>query len=490
MADLHLSAMHIRFAVAAQVACALLIGCSGSTDTKSSGGPDTTGTSGPPTVALVTITPLTLTVQVGTTGALIAQAFSASGAPITGKTATWTSSNGAVATVSGGIVTGVGAGNATITATIDGKSAVASVTVTAIPPGQATFASIAPGGAHTCALTSTGQAYCWGHNLYGELGDGTQVPKSRPVAVSGGILFANISAGNFYTCGVALSPQGAVYCWGQNNNGQLGDGSTAMRLTPTLARTGPSFVSVSAGAAITCGLATTGIAYCWGTASFLGNGTTSGSTTPTAVANPSASNPLTYESVNVGQTHACGFTSQHQAYCWGSGSNGVLGDADPQDTTVLVPVAVNTTVAFRASSAAYNGGCGIGTNNTTYCWGLQLPPGASPARVPTALAGSVVFSSLGLGPTGGHGCALTATGAAYCWGSNSNGQIGDNGPTAPRTTPALVSGGLTWKSIMAGGAHTCGLTTTGAAYCWGSNSDGQLGNSNQTAFTPSAVLTP
>src|SRR5690349_19289998 len=122
----------LRYALAAQITCALVIGCSGSsTDTKSSGGPDTTGTSGPPTVALVTVTPLTLSVQVGATGAFVAQAFSSTGAPITGKTATWSTSNGAVATVSGGIVTGVGAGNAVITATIDGVSGVANVTVTA-----------------------------------------------------------------------------------------------------------------------------------------------------------------------------------------------------------------------------------------------------------------------------------------------------------------------------------------------------------------------
>ena len=481
----------LRYAVAAQVACALLIGCSGSsTDTKSSGGPDTTGTTTPPSVALVTVTPLTLPLQVGSTGSLVAQAFSSTGAQITGKTATWSSSNGAVATVSGGTVTGVGPGNAVITATIDGVNGVANVSVTGTLPGQAMFASIAAGGTHTCALTSNRPSLLLGTQRQWRARRRNAGAESRPVPVSGGIQFANISAGNLYTCGVAISPQGAVYCWGQNPNGQLGDGSVATRLIPTRANVGVSFSSVTAGTTMTCGLATSGIAYCWGTGPSLGNGAATGSATPTAVSNPSASVINSYISVSVGQTHGCALTTERHPYCWGGDPSGALGDGDPQDTTVVLPVAVNGALTLRVLSAAYNGGCGIATDDATYCWGLQLPQNPTGANAPTSLLGGNVFVSLGLGPTASHGCGVTAAGAAYCWGSNSNGQIGDNGSTSKRTTPALVSGGLTWKSLSAGGAHTCGLTTTGAAYCWGSNSDGQLGNSNPSAPTPSAVLTP
>jgi hypothetical protein len=181
-------------------------------------------------------------------------------------------------------------------------------------------------------------------------------------------------------------------------------------------------------------------------------------------------------------------TDRHP-YCWGGDPNGALGDDDPQDTTVYVPIAVNGALTLRALSAAYNGACGIATDDKTYCWGLQLPQ-SNGTGVPTPLLGGVVFSSLGLGPTGSHGCALTAAGVAYCWGPNGSGQVGDNGPTSKRTTPSVVSGGFTWKSITAGGSHTCGLTTTGLAYCWGSNSDGQLGNDNATAPAPTAVLHP
>ena len=471
--------------MAAAASSAVLLGCSGSTTDTTSTGP----TSGNPTVAIVTVTPPTLALQVGASGTITAQASSAIGSVIAGKTATWTSSNAGIAAVSAGVVLGVSPGNALITATIDGISAVATVSVTSTPPSQAVFASITAGAAHTCALTSAGQAFCWGRNLNGELGDGTQVSRSLPVAVSGGITFASISAGTFYTCGVAASPQGAVYCWGQNATGQLGDGTFAPRLTPTLVKTAGTFVGVSAGTSITCGVASNGVAYCWGTAPYLGNGSMNSSATPTAVSNPSQGVVLSYTSVSVGQTHGCGLTTDRHPYCWGGDPNGALGDGDPQDTTVYLPVAVNGALTLRAFSAAYNGGCGIATDSTTYCWGQQLPQGSG-ASVPTPLLGGVLFSSLGLGPTGSHGCALTAAGAAYCWGSNSNGQIGDNGPTSKRTTPALVAGGLTWMSLTAGGTHTCGVTTTGLAYCWGNNSDGQLGNDNTVASAPTPVLRP
>ncbi len=479
--------------LAACVVAAALAGCSGSTTDTKTGSTDSTGTtSGTPTVAVVTVTPPSLALNVGASGTLAAQATSATGAVITGKTATWTSSNSSVAAVSAGVVLGLAAGNALITATIDGISAVATVTVigTVATPPQESFAAIVAGASHTCALSASGQAFCWGNNVDGELGDGTTTARSRPVAVSGGITFSSISAGSFYTCGIATSPQGAVYCWGLNANGQLGDGTTGTRLVPTAVKTSGPYTTVSAGTAITCGVAATGLAYCWGAAPYLGNNTTNPSTSPTTVSNPAAGVPLTYTSVSVGQNHGCGMTTARQAYCWGGDPNGVLGDGDAQDTTVLIPVQLSLVpTTFKALSAAYNGGCAISTDSTTYCWGQQFPQSATPA-VPARLPGGLFFSSLGVGPTGAHGCALTAAGAAYCWGPNSNGQVGDNGSPSLRTAPSLVAGGLTWMSIAAGGTHTCGLTTTGLAYCWGNNSDGQLGNDNTTAFAPTPVLRP
>jgi len=237
-----------------------LVGCSSTTaDSSTSSGNPNGGNS--QTVAVVTITPSTLSLSVGATGTLAAQAISSTGAKVAGKPVSWSSSNTTIATVAAGVVTGVGPGVALITATIDSKSAVVSVTVAAPAPSQAIFASIAPGGSHTCALTAAGLAYCWGDNLNGQLGNGTQNQAPKPTAVSLAIAFASISSGDNHSCGVALSPKGAAYCWGQNFLGQIGDGSKTDRFTPVLVSGGINFFSVSAGNGFSCGLAVDGSAY-------------------------------------------------------------------------------------------------------------------------------------------------------------------------------------------------------------------------------------
>jgi alpha-tubulin suppressor-like RCC1 family protein len=177
-------------------------------------------------------------------------------------------------------------GSVTIAATsVQNASAVGYATVQVgsvnITPG-----SISAGSFHTCGVTTTGQAYCWGFNEWGQLGDGTRStsPSPTPTAVVGGLNFASISVGNLHTCGITTT--GQAYCWGNGVGGRLGDGTTTdRRLTPTAVAGGLNFASISAGGAHTCGTTPTGQAYCWGTGAYgtLGNGTTADRLTPTAV---------------------------------------------------------------------------------------------------------------------------------------------------------------------------------------------------------------
>jgi alpha-tubulin suppressor-like RCC1 family protein len=120
------------------------------------------------------------------------------------------------------------------------------------------------GGGHTCGVTTSDVAYCWGWNLLGQLGDGTTADGTTPGLVSGGLTFAAVSAGTGigHTCGVTTS--GVAYCWGYNVYGQLGDGTTADRTTPVLVSGGLTFAAVDAGVQRTCGVTTSGVAYCWG----------------------------------------------------------------------------------------------------------------------------------------------------------------------------------------------------------------------------------
>jgi alpha-tubulin suppressor-like RCC1 family protein len=476
--------MQMTFRTLTIGALGLLAACSGST-TDGTGSSQSSGSTGGDSqaVAVVTITPSTLTLIVGSQGTLTAKAITAAGTTVTGKVVTWSSSSASIATVDGGVVTAVGPGVALITATIDTKSAVVSVTVNAAPPSQAVFASIVPGGSHTCALDAKGKAFCWGANLYGQLGIGSQDQQLEPVAVTGGIAFASISAGANHTCGIALSPVGAAYCWGENFHGEIGDGTTTERHAPVLVTGGIDFVSFCAGNNFTCGVAVNGNAYCWGAGGALGDSSYAQATAPARVAGA-----VSFASVSAGLEHACGLGTDGFGYCWGQGQ--FLGDGVASDSAHGTPVRVAGGIKFRILQTNWDGACAIGQDDQTYCWG-GIPKSAI---TPTLLAGGRVFTVLGVGPTASHGCGITAAHAAYCWGSDSNGQTGDGPPAgANRDAPVAVVGGIAFTSILGGGAHTCGLTASGAAYCWGSNSNGQIGAGPPVAssyFAPTPVVSP
>ena len=184
----------------------------------------------------------------------------------------------------------------------------ASFTTESAPPP---VASVGAGNLHSCGLTVTGNAYCWGFNDFGQLGDGSTTGSLTPVLVSGGIRFSSISTRGGHTCGV--TSVGDAYCWGENFRGQLGDGTTINRLTPVLVSGGLSFASVSTSFSETCGVTTDGDAYCWGEnfRGQLGDGTTINRLTPVPVAGG-----LTFASLSTG-AQTCGVTAAGDAYCWG-----------------------------------------------------------------------------------------------------------------------------------------------------------------------------
>src|SRR5450759_3959508 len=201
-------------------------------------------------------------------------------------------------------------------------------------PVQPASAPLAPvqvvtGGYHTCALAPSGQAYCWGLNTYGELGDNTTTDRSTPIAVQQGVVtFTSITAGWGHTCG--LTSAGAAWCWGYNGNGRLGDNTITLRLTPVAVQQGGvTFTSITAGDSHTCGLTGAGAAYCWGRndSGPVGDNTTTDRHTPVAV----QQGGVTFASITSGRWHTCGLTSAGAAYCWGWNVNGQLGDITTTD---------------------------------------------------------------------------------------------------------------------------------------------------------------
>ena len=341
--------------------------------------------------------------------------------------------------------------------------------------------SIDAGDSHTCAVSTTGAALCWGANAYSQLGDGTLTERNTPVVVQGlGSGVASITAGRNHTC--AVTTAGATLCWGSNDFGQLGDETTTLRSVPVAVRGLSSGVaSITAGDSHTCAVTTAGAALCWGLNIYgrLGDGTTTERSAPVAVHGLSSG----IASITAGLNHTCARTTGGAALCWGLNSSGQLGDGTSTQRTTPVEVqGLNSGVA--SITVGLNHTCAVTTTGAALCWGLnsfgQLGDGTATERsAPVAVQGlSSGVASITAGRN--HTCAVTTEGATRCWGLNSIGQLGD-GTSTQRSAPVAVHGlssGV--ASITAGANHTCAMTTAGATLCWGLNGYGQLGDGTTT----------
>jgi hypothetical protein len=228
------------------------------------------------------------------------------------------------------------------------------------------FNALSEGSASGCALTSEGDAYCWGEGMDGELGNGSRTPSSTPVAVVGGHIFRSIGVGVGFACG--LTTQGDAYCWGDNESGTLGNGSTDERNsdTPELVTGQHHFTSLSVGEFHVCALTQAGQGFCWGHNGFneLGIGSRDDDWHPVP---EQVTGNITFSVLNAGGGSSCGITRQGVAYCWGSNVFGALGNGTTDDTST--PVAVSGGLTFVSIQAGGGSACGITSNADVYCWG-------------------------------------------------------------------------------------------------------------------------
>ncbi|MFC7531511.1 RCC1 domain-containing protein [Actinoplanes sp. GCM10030250] len=207
-------------------------------------------------------------------------------------------------------------------------------------PAGVTFTRLAAGGVHTCGLGADTKAYCWGNGVYGQLGNGGTVGQLSPVAVDApaGVIFTELAVGRFHTCGLAGDHQ--AYCWGEEGSGALGDGGTDDRSRPVAvsAPAGVSFIQLAAGNGHTCGLGSDTRAYCWGSggSGALGDGGTDDRSRPVAVQAPAG---VAFTQLAAGEDHTCGLTGAAKVYCWGAGRSGALGDGGTADRSRPVAVA-------------------------------------------------------------------------------------------------------------------------------------------------------
>jgi alpha-tubulin suppressor-like RCC1 family protein len=340
--------------------------------------------------------------------------------------------------------------------------------------------SITAGHYHTCALTNSGAALCWGHNGYGQLGDGTTSEHITPTPVLGvdsGVVA--LTAGWYHTCAVtSAGPQ----CWGDNWSGQLGDGTTLWRTIPAaVPDAGSGTLSLAAGWTHTCELTDLGGVACWGSDAYgeLGDGTTARRGSPLSVVGLGSGTT----GIGLGSYHSCAVTSAGGAMCWGANWNGALGDGTSTPSSTPVPVSGLGSGTLAIAGGSYHS-CALTSGGGLLCWGAnaygQLGDGTKTMRfvpVPVSGLGSGVEA---IAAGGNHSCALTSSGGVLCWGGNSTGQLGD-GTTTDSLTPIAVLGlGSGVTALAAGYQHTCALTGSGGVLCWGYNGYGQLGDGTTT----------
>jgi alpha-tubulin suppressor-like RCC1 family protein len=365
-------------------------------------------------------------------------------------------------------------------------------------PGQLILASITAGYGGTCGLNLSGTLICWG-----VLGDG-MLPAfatepcsgsslecaTRPVVVPTGQLFREVrtTGHSGHVCGI--TPQDALYCWGQMLVTM--DAIATIGLTPQLFLPGKPVLTVTAGLTHDCALDDTGQAFCWGDHDYNVRGTGgpvahSYDFIPNAVAGG-----FTFTAISAGTTHTCGLESGGEALCWGDpeavglSTAPIATECGLPSACVEAPVRVAQGRHYKAISASARATCAISTLDEVYCWGTgEANPGSAIEPVKVNLPGAVTRVQVG----GDYGCAIVSGGDAYCWGRNAFGQLGNGSAVDAVLPPAKVVGGHSFAEIIAGVWHTCALDQHGGTWCWGLNDLGALGTGDfNHCLRPSPVL--
>lgn len=334
--------------------------------------------------------------------------------------------------------------------------------------------SLTAGRGHTCARRVDGTVRCWGGNANGQLGDGTTQSRTQRVTVSGLASVLSIAAGFAHSC--ALLANDTLRCWGSSQFGQLGNGSTTQQTLPAPVSTLAGAMTarlISAGASHACAIRSTGALACWGNNGNgqLGDGTTTSRALATAVPGQTGLVALA-----TGSFHTCTLRVDGLVSCWGSNGTGQIGNG-VTGANVLSPFATSITDAVAlVAGTAYT--CALRVGGSVRCWGDgrlgQLGDGAlviNPTPVqPSGLGSNIV--ALGAGVF--HTCALRFDGSLRCWGRNEFGQVGD-GTGLDQPTQRAVSGPANFVAVELGGEHSCAVRVTGELACWGENDQQQLG---------------
>ena len=342
---------------------------------------------------------------------------------------------------------------------------------------------------HTCAITSEGTLKCWGENSFGQLGIGNSIAQSEPTLVDSSTTYKAVAVGGYpHTC--AITTSGVLKCWGNNDNGQLGNNNDLDQNTPQIIDSGVTYSSIATGQYHTCGITSSGTLKCWGNndKGQLGTEPPVSTSSPTPVDGGGI-----YSAVALGDRHTCAITQIGELHCWGYNLSGQLGNES--NSTAIIPQHIDPTERYREIALGYAHTCGITISGTLKCWGDntfgQLGDGTTTDRnKPVAIDANTTYTSVFSSSSSDSTCAITAEDEFKCWGSNLDGQLGDGTSllTLYRNTPTLIDSGTDYQLVSSGIEHTCAKTTSGKIRCWGSNFYGQLGDgTHNLSITPIGI---
>jgi alpha-tubulin suppressor-like RCC1 family protein len=330
------------------------------------------------------------------------------------------------------------------------------------------FSQIAAGSVSTCAIRSDTSLWCWGNNTYGQLNLSGTTDRPTPGKATG-LSWSTIACGQSHACGIR---DGSLSCWGYNFSGQLGAATSAVLNQQVEVPDGP-WQGIAAGSYHSCGIKADATLWCWGDNANgqLGTGNTMKSTEPFQV--PGAG----WSQISSGYLHSCAVKQEGTLWCWGLNADFQV---DPSSVLPMSPVQVTGSAWTQVATGLYHT-CALKQNGTLWCWGgnysgqLGNSAVAVERNSKTGIAVQVQGTWVTVSAGQSHTCGIMTDHTLWCWGDDSQGQLGD-GHETPQSAPVPIgTTGQLWSMVTAGLSHTCALASDGTLWCWGSNSNGQLG---------------
>jgi alpha-tubulin suppressor-like RCC1 family protein len=325
-----------------------------------------------------------------------------------------------------------------------------------------------------------GTLWGWGNNSQGQLGDGSVTRRTTAVQIGTAANWLSVASGGYHA--VAIKSDGTLWAWGRNDLGQVGNGTLTQKTTPVQIGTGTHWVSVAAGTYQTFALKSDGTLWAWGFNAFsqLGDGTTTDRNSPGQVG--TATN---WVKITAGDRYTVALRSDGTLWAWGYNPFGQLGDGTVLNKTA--PVQVGTATDWVTVTAGGEHTLAIKSNGTLWAWGAntygQLGDGTvAPKTSPVQIGSATNWVTLTVGTT--HTLALKSDGTLWCWGRNNSGQLGD-GTTVDRNAPIQIGTAANWVNVVAGGPFSLALKSDGTLWSWGNNFSGQLGDG--TTVTPKST---